>query len=513
MERSWETVTIRYYSGYIRNWRRLGEELGVAQDLGREDREAAILRRGYARWGAALPDHLRGMFALVLWDEGAKRLYAVRDQVGQKQLFYAETGDEPLCSGDIDEIAADPRVGKRLDRGTLQRYLFYGYPIGEDTFYQGIKKLPAGHFLLWEGGRATVRRYWRPVFEPQEGRSAEDWAQEIREVIGTILAEEREDPALPYKESFLSGGVDSSYLLAASDAAFANTVGYQEPGFDESPLAEETAALLGRGLRIKTIRPREYFDQIPLVMDKLGQPLGDASAVAFSLGCAAAAEHAKVIYSGEGVDEFFGGYNAHRRSLPAGAPYLTCSRVMPEELVRRLLLDADEAQDDAQLAVSRWEETQGMDEFSRKLAVDISLWLDGDIYLNTDRTSAARGVELHTPLSDLRFFDVARRVPANMKLREGQNKYVFRLAAAGFLPDRVAFREKVGFAVPIRRWMADGRFRGEIEGTLFGETSRRFFRQEVLREIWAAYLDGQDALWNRLYAIYAFLVWHGLKFS
>ena len=505
-------VQIRYFSGYIRNWNSLCAELDIAQPLNRKEREEQILTKAYEKWKMRFMEHLCGMFAVVLFDEDAQKLYCVRDQVGQKQMFYAVVEGELLCSGDINEIVADKRFEKKLNMRMLQQYLFYGYPIGAETFYQNVFKLLPGHYLEWDGKNVTVVRYWKPEFVPETDKSADDWAREITEVVETIMEEERTDPEVPYKESFLSGGVDSSYLFAASDAVCANTVGYEESGFDESALARHTAEILGKGFNVKMISPEEYFNRIPTVIDKMGQPLGDASAVAFSIGCAAVKEHADVVYSGEGIDEFFGGYNSHKNPLHEGWTYLTCSHIMSEEVVKSLMLGFDENVRAVDPVEQLWQEVEGQDELSKKLTIDISLWLEGDIYLNTDRTSTACGIELHTPFSDIRLFNIARRIPADMKFAEGQNKYVFRKAASSKLPDEVAFRKKVGFAVPVRKWLADERYNKPLSDKLFGETSQRFFNQRELSDMWERYIAGEDFLWSRIYAIYAFLLWYDLKF-
>ena len=511
MDNQEKVVEIRYFSGYIRNWRKLSEELSVPLELSREERETEILKKAYLKWQLDMTEHLYGMFAIALWDDQLKKLYVIRDHVGQKQMFYAVAGNELLCSGDINAIAADSRVEKKLNKRMLQQYLFYGYPIGEETFYEGIYKLMPGHYAEWDGKSVTVHRYWKPVFEPDANKTVEEWAAEIEKTVDEILGEEKSDTTLPYKESFLSGGVDSSYLLAAGDAVCANTVGYEDMGFDESSLARQTAEVLGKGFRVKMITPEAYFERIPEVMDKMGQPLGDASAVAFSIGCAAVSEYAKVVYSGEGIDEFFGGYNAHKNPLPEDWTYLTCSHIMSEEVVRSLMKDYNPEVRAADPVAPLWKEVEGQDELSKKLTIDISLWLEGDIYLNTDRTSTACGIELHTPFSDRRLFDVARKIPASYKFMEDQNKYVFRKAAAGKLPEEVAFRKKVGFAVPIRKWLADSRWNPAIAKVLFGESSALFFDQTVLKDNWERFLAGESFLWNRIYAIYAFLLWYDLQ--
>ena len=503
---------IKYFSGYIRNFKTLCSQLGISLPLSREEREEQILTKAYEKWGIKMTDRLYGMFAFALLDNETGKLYCVRDHVGQKQMFYTVADGDFLCSGDINELAADPRVEKRLNMRMLQQYLFYGYPIGEETFYQNIFKLMPGHYVEWDGSEAKVVRYWKPVFEPDNSKTADEFAKEIEAVVEEILDEERGDTELPYKESFLSGGVDSSYLLAASDAVSANTVGYEESGFDESGLARETAEYLGKGFNVKTITPQEYFERIPTVIDKMGQPLGDASAVAFSIGCKAVREHAKVVYSGEGIDEFFGGYNAHKREIPDDWTYLTCSHIMSKEFIKSLMLDFDESVRVEEPVSEIWQEVQGKDALAKKLTVDISLWLEGDIYLNTDRTSTACGVELHTPFSDLRLFNVARKIPSSYQFADGQNKCVFRKAASSKLPYEAAFRKKVGFPVPVREWLKDERYHKPIEEKLFGETSKKFFNQQELEKLWSSYLLGEDQFWGRIYAIYAFLLWYDMKF-
>ena len=506
-------IEIRYFSGYIRNWKKLCSALDIDASLGRSERENTILIKAYKKWHMQMMEHLFGMFVIAIWDEDIQQLFCIRDQVGQKHIFYTVCGGEFLCSGDINELAADPRFEKKLNMRMLQQYLFYGYPIGKETFYEGIYKLMPGHYAQWDGKTVTLHRYWKPEFEPDETKTAEEWADEIKNTVNEILSEEKEDKECPYKESFLSGGVDSSYLLAAGDAVCANTVGYVEEGFDESGLARHTAEVLNKGFRVKVIDPETYFARMPEVVDKIGQPLGDASAVAFSLGCAAVSEYAKVVYSGEGIDEFFGGYNAHKNPLKEGWTYLTCSHIMSEEAVKALMLGYDESIKAVEPVAPYWNEVQGQDELSQKLTIDISLWLEGDIYLNTDRTSTACGIELHTPFSDLRLFNAARRIPGRFKFMNDQNKYVFRMAASSVLPDEVAFRKKVGFAVPIRKWLADPAYNQPVKDKLFGETSKKFFDQKEMSALWESYTGGEAFLWSRIYNIYAFLLWYDQKFA
>ena len=306
-------IVVREYKGHIRNWEALCNELGIDRSLSREAREAEILVKAYETWGYKMADHMYGMFAFALWDEEAKKLFCLRDQFGTKPFYYYETEEGNLLYGtSIRKIMEQPGFVKKLNEEMLQLYLSLTYVAGENTFFKGLKKLLPGRYLIWQDGRLTVERYWKPEFHADESKSLEDWADEIHTTLQTIMKEVKTEDETA--ESFLSGGVDSSYVLAMSDAQVADSCGYEEERFDESGMAAQTAQLLGREFSRRVITPKEYFEIVPYVMYNMEQPLGDASAIAFTIGCQATAGHTKLCYSGEGADEFFGGYNMYRNA-------------------------------------------------------------------------------------------------------------------------------------------------------------------------------------------------------
>ena len=183
---SFDHIKLRYFSGYIRNFKKLCEELNIPEGLSRAEREEKILLGAYIKWGTEMPKHPCGAFALAIWDDNKKTLYVTRDQVGQKQMFYTVAGNELLCSGDIDAIVNDPRVEKKLNLRMLQQYLFYGYPIGEETFYENVYKLRPGHWILFDGEQILLQRCFRPDFAPDRSKSVDECAENLRKVIGEI---------------------------------------------------------------------------------------------------------------------------------------------------------------------------------------------------------------------------------------------------------------------------------------------------------------------------------------
>ena len=504
-------IKVQEYRGHIRNWEALCGELGIDKTLSREAREDAILVKAYETWGYDMAKHMHGMFAFALWDEAERKLFCLRDPFGTKLFYYYQTEDGQLLYGTmIRQIMDKPGFVKELNEDMLQIYMSLTYVAGEDTFFKGVKKLLPGRYLIWKDGELTIERYFKPEFHPDESKSLEDWADEIHGTIQNIMTEVKTPEE--YAESFLSGGVDSSYVLAMSDVHAADSCGYEEERFDESKLAEQTAKLLGRTFNRCVITPEQYFGIVPWVMYHMEQPLGDASAIAFALGCRATAERTKICYSGEGSDEFFGGYNMYRNAERYGDNlktfYVGNTNIMKEEEKKRILKYYREDFFPIDLVKSIYEENEGLDPLSKMSDVDIQIWLEGDIYFNVDKMGEAAGLEIRMPLTDTRMFDIASRMPSRFKVTEEENKYAFRTAAAKMLPEEIAFRKKLGFIVPIRIWMADERYNQDVQAKFKSDMAAKFFNVEEIQAIFDEYVGGNSDNWRKVWTIYTFLVWY-----
>ncbi len=506
-----QMIIVKTYRGHIRNWEELCERLGIDLTLSREEREHEILIKAYQTWGCEMADHMHGMFAFALWDEEEQKLFCLRDQFGTKPFYYYETEDGKLLYGTmIRDIIDQPGFKKELNEEMLQLYLSLTYVAGENTFFRGLKKLLPGRYLIWQDGKLEIHRYWKPEFHPDESKTLEDWADEIHNTLKEIMPEVK--TADERVESFLSGGVDSSYVLAMSDAEQADCCGYEEERFDESVLAEKTAQLLGRKFSRSIITPEQFFDIVPYVMYNMEQPLGDASAIVFTLGCNATAEHTKICYSGEGSDEFFGGYNMYRNAERYGENlknfYVGNTNIMKEDEKQKILKKYDPDVLPIELARGIYEETEGLDPLTKMSDVDIQIWLEGDIYLNVDKMSTAAGLEIRMPLTDRRIFDIASRMPSRFKVNEEQNKVAFRTAAAKVLPEEIAFRKKLGFIVPIRIWMADERYNQDVQRLFHSDIAEKFFDVDAINAIFDEYVGGNSDNWRKVWTIYTFLVWY-----
>ena len=502
-------MELKAYIGHIRNHKELCEILGIEKNLPRSEREEAILLAAYKKWGGEMANHIYGMFSFVIENDDGS-LFLCRDQFGTKPLYYCEMGDRLLYSQNIRDILAAEGFKKRLNQKLLQIYLTMTYTTGEETFFEGIYKLLPGRYMTYKNGEKKIVRYFRPEFCPDSSKTLDSFATEIHETLNTVMQDVKDEGE--YVESFLSGGVDSSYVLAVSDAAAANSCGYDDSRLDESGLASETAKILERKFNRCVITPERYFETIPYVMYNMEQPLGDASAVAFAIGCIETAKHTKICYSGEGADEFFGGYNMYRNAPRYGENlktfYVGNTNIMKEEEKRRLLKKYYDNFEPIDLVRDIYSENAHLDPLSKMTDVDIQVWLEGDIYLNVDKMSRAAGLEVRMPLTDLRIFDIASRVPSCFKVNDEQNKVALRTAAAKVLPEEIAFRQKLGFVVPIRMWMADERYNADVRAKFSSDYAAQFFNLDEINAIFEEYIGGNSDNWRKVYVIYSFLVWY-----
>ena len=501
------------YKGHISNFKALLQELELDSALAsdRQAREEAILLKAYQVWGEEMGHHLHGKFAFALYDEETDKFFCLRDQFGTVPFYYYETDDGRFLVGNsIRDVMAQPGFRKELNERLLQIYLSLTYTTGPETFFVGLTKLMPGRYLIRQGGKTEIVRYFRPTFCFDESKTVEAWADEIHSTLKTVLAEVKEESE--YAESFLSSGVDSSYIFALSGLQVSNSCGYDDSRLDESGLAAETAKALGRENRRCVVTPQQYFDAVPYVQYNMEQPLGDASAVVFALGCIATAKHTGVCYSGEGADEFFGGYNMYRNAERYGDNlptfYAGNTNIMKEDEKKRILKRYYEGLLPIDLAKDIYRENEGLDPLSKMQDVDIQMWLEGDIYLNIDKMSTAAGLDVRMPLTDTRIFDIASRIPPRFKVDPDQNKVALRTAAAKVLPEEVAWRKKLGFVVPIRMWMADERYNGDVRAKFHSEMAAKFFDLDAINAIFDEYVGGNSDLWRQVWTIYAFLVWY-----
>ena len=509
-------IPILFYEGCLRNRKQLCAELSITDSRERTETEKAILRKGYERWDRDVVHHLYGGFSFALRVADGS-LFCARDHFGLKSFYYCLMPDGRLCcSADISGITADPAYTKAIDPEALQLYMMFGYPVGEKTLWRGIRKLMPGCMLIWDTVSCKIERYYHPSFHPEYGLTEETWIDRFNGTLQDILDDDRACMSLSGGSAFLSGGVDSALLLAASGVRRAASIRFPEQAYSEWEAASETAAWLGRELQGITLSAEDFIAAIPRFVKHAELPLANPSAVAFMLGCEQAAGMGGPWLSGEGADEFFAGYHIYRRAqelaLDEGPLHYGCDGVMEQVTAQRLLRQERAFPTDP---LVRWmyEQTAGDEHLSRLLLIDIGLWLEGDILFSVNRSARANGIELLLPYADRRMFELSASIPAGLKLRGDCGKYILRRAAEKWLPHDIAFRKKIGFSVPAAQWLSHEAFRLSIEKALFGEISAAYFDRDMLERLWDHFLKGQKALWKNLYTVIVFVLWHECCFE
>nr|WP_296458859.1 asparagine synthase (glutamine-hydrolyzing) [uncultured Acetatifactor sp.] len=544
------------FNGEIYNYQELRLELLAAGHRFSSQGDSEVLLHGYEEWGEALPERLRGMFAFAIWDEKAQTLFAARDPFGIKPFYYAIARGSFLFASEIKGILPHPAYEKRLNPKALEQYLSFQYSVLEDTFFQGVRQLLPGHFLTYRASDSSLssKRYFRPMLAPErtggkEAASEAEWIHRLDAAIGnSVKAHMIADVEVG---TFLSGGVDSGLIAARFTGDKTFTVGYgKEDGYyNEIPLARELAEELHLEQHGRRISEKEFWEAVPEVMYHMDEPSGDSSAVALYFLSREAARHVRVVVSGEGADELFGGYciycephslhlyqklpRALRRGIARmasglpnvrGRSFLMRGAMSLEERFignanlftakeREKLLKCSTGAPTPQALLERdYRDADSLDEASRMQYIDLLHWLPGDILQKADRMSMAHSLELRVPYLDREVFRVARCLPAKYKQKGQISKYLFRKVARLHLPEKSSDRKKLGFPVPLGHFLTSEMGEAAVRKAFDSKAAKKFFHREALDELLAGRGFGRGNTNRKLWAVYAFLVWYGIYF-
>lgn len=544
------------FNGEIYNYQELRLELLAAGHRFSSQGDSEVLLHGYEEWGEALPERLRGMFAFAIWDEKAQTLFAARDPFGIKPFYYAIARGCFVFASEIKGILPHPAYEKRLNPKALEQYLSFQYSVLEDTFFQGVRQLLPGHSLTYRASDSSLssKRYFRPMLAPErtggkEATSEAEWIHRLDAAIGnSVKAHMIADVEVG---TFLSGGVDSGLIAARFTGDKTFTVGYgKEDGYyNEIPLARELAEELHLEQHGRRISEKEFWEAVPEVMYHMDEPSGDSSAVALYFLSREAARHVRVVVSGEGADELFGGYciycephslhlyqklpRALRRGIARmasglpnvrGRSFLMRGAMSLEERFignanlftakeREKLLKCSTGAPSPQALLERdYLDADSLDEASRMQYIDLLHWLPGDILQKADRMSMAHSLELRVPYLDREVFRVARCLPAKYKQKGQISKYLFRKVARLHLPEKSSDRKKLGFPVPLGHFLTSEMGEAAVRKAFGSKAAEKFFHREALDELLAGRGFGRGNTNRKLWAVYAFLVWYGIYF-
>lgn len=473
------------FNGEIYNYHPIKEMLIEKGHVFKSHADTEVLIHLYEEKGEEMLNDLRGMFAFAIYDMKNKKLFAARDFFGIKPFYYGVFNNHLLFGSEIKSFLAFPDFKKEVNTVALENYLTFQYSVLDETFFKGVYKLKPGHYLVYKDGKIDVKRYFQPKFEPEKA-GLQDTIKKIEDVmLDSVKTHKISDVEVG---SFLSSGVDSSFVAATFKGDKTFTVGFDYEKYNEIGYAEKLSEKVGIDNYSKIISTDEYWDSLGKIQYHMDEPLADPSAVALYFVSKLASKHVKVALSGEGADEFFGGYNIYRepmdlqitklipkplrkgiaaimKALPfrfKGKNYLIRAsmdledrfignaKMFSEKERERILKNPTGKYNHKEITKPYYDFTKGQDDVTRMQFIDLNLWMVGDILLKADKMSMANSLEVRVPFLDKEVFEVARHVQPDYRVNREATKYAFRMAAKDYLPEEVASKKKLGFPVPTR---------------------------------------------------------------
>lgn len=539
------------FNGEIYNYKELRNEL---VNLGHEfytQTDSEVLVHGFEQWGKDVVKKLRGMFAFAIWDRKNKSLFLARDPFGIKPLHWTKVGDSFLYASEIKSLLVFPGFEKKLNLKALDNYLSFQYVMPPETFFEGVYALMPGHTLILDQNGCKIERYFEAKFAPDNNLDPKQAIDEIESVFSdSVEAHRISDVEVG---CFLSSGIDSSYVSSYFKGQKAFTVGFDfGERYSEISWAKDLSKKIDINHYHKVISSEEFWSSIKKVQYFMDQPLADPSCIALYFVSKLASEHVKVVLSGEGADELFGGYTIYNepnslrlykqifpqklrsifaniiKKLPfkfkgksfiirgehdACGKYIGNAFMFSKEEKEKLLKNPGLSSNPLERCKPLYDKVTDYDEITQMQYIDINTWLIGDILLKADRMSMANSLELRVPFLDREVYKVASKLPTHLRVNKENTKYALRQAAMRRLPERTAQKRKLGFPVPTRVWLRDKKYYEIVKKAFLSKTAETFFNPEELIAILDEHYLGKSDTSRKVWTIYIFIVWYDIYFG
>ena len=538
------------FNGEIYNYRDLRKELIAAGHKFYTETDSETLIHGFEEWGTDLLNKLRGMFGFAIYNKKDGSVFIARDFFGIKPMHYTLIDGELVYGSEIKSILCHPKFVKKFNTRALDTYLSFQYAVPPETFFEGVYCLLPGHYMWYRDGKVETTRYFEARFNPDESLTEEQAVDEIEKVFeNSVNAHKIADVEVG---CFLSSGVDSSYVSTYFADQKTFTVGFDFGlKYNEISWAQRLSEKIGVEHHTKIIGSEEFWDAVPKVQYHMDQPLADPSCIALYFVSKLASEYVKVVLSGEGADELFGGYTVYndprvfkvyqtivpycvRRGiyklvskLPdiKGRDYLMrATHPLEERFIgnafmynmkekQEILKDPSIATRPQDITKKFYDRVKDYDDVTKMQYLDINLWMVGDILLKADRMSMANSLELRVPFLDKEVFKVASKLPTRLRVNKHNTKYAMRKAAQRHMPEETAEKEKLGFPVPTRVWLRDEKYYNVVKDMFNSDISKKFFKPEQLIAWLDEHYSGKEDNSRKVWTIYVFLVWYKIYFG
>ena len=537
------------FNGEIYNYQELREDLVAKGYKFKTHTDTEVILHGYEEYGEeGILAKLRGMFAFTIWDSKKEKLFGARDHFGIKPYYYALLDGDLLFGSEVKSFLKYPKFKKEVNEKALKHYLVFQYNPLEETFFKGVKKLRPGHYYIYENGKMEINTYYNLTLDYKDMTFDEAVGKIEKEVEESVKYHKISDVEVG---SFLSGGVDSSYVVATALPDKTFSVGFDNKGFNETMYAKELSDSLGIKNFAKLITPDEFFEGINKVQYYSDEPHANLSSVPLYFLSKLASEQVKVVLSGEGADELFAGYNEYADALPqriyrklpfslrhklylkykdrkhfSGQTiilkygqkvedrYIGPAEIMTDELANSLVTSKyKNAETSRDLTKKYYDEVKNMDDVSKRLYLDMKMWIVEDILLKADKMTMANSIELRVPLLDKKMWELARTIPVKHKVHNEITKYAFRRAAKNKLPEDWAKRRKLGFVVPFVVWIKEEKYYKIVKEVFNKDFVSEFFDKDKINKLLDDHFNGITNNGRKVYTIYTFLKWYEIYFK
>ena len=536
------------FNGEIYNYQELREELIKVGHVFTTKTDSETILHGYEEYGKKILDRLRGMFAFIIWNKNTKELFGARDIFGIKPFYYYKKGKEFMFGSEIKSFLSHPNFEKELDEDMIPLYLSYEYSPDERTIFKNVFKLPGAHCFTYKNGELKVERYYKIEYKIEDDKSLEYWEDAITtEFTESVSMHQIADVEVG---CFLSSGVDSSYVVKEISKGTKKvktfSVGYEEEKYSELPYAQDFSNVIGVPNIANKVSADEFFDAVPEIQYYMDEPLPNPSEIPLYFLAKNARRYVKVVLSGEGADELFGGYPmylagghfdhySHKVPRPVrkvlgtvakhcpnfkGKNFLVRGAMEPYQRFMRAnyVFQSAERQKFLKRPIASkvpeeyskryFDEVSNLDEPTQLQYVDMHTWMIYDILLKADRMSMANSLELRVPFLDKKMLELSTRIPSRYRAANETTKIALRGAAIKQLPERTANKKKLGFPVPLNDWLREDKYYNKVKAAFQSDIAEKFFVTSELMKLLDDHKSGKALNMQKIWSFYTFILWY-----
>ncbi len=539
------------FNGEIYNYKDIRQEL---EQLGYQfdtNVDSEVLLHGYDAWGPELLQKLRGMFAFVIYDQKNNEIFGARDHFGIKPLYYYDDGSTFMWGSEIKAFLDNPNFVKEFNEKLLPIHLSFEFIPSKETMFKNVYKLVPGYYFIHKNGQTDLHRYFKYNYDHIDNsqtikQDAQTIAKKVDESVDAHLIADVE------VGNFLSSGIDSSYVLneaAKKQPIQSFTLGFNHSKYSEIDWAKNFSKKINQRNTPITMDGDDYFDILPTIMYYMDEPLSNPSAMQLYYLSKETSKHVKVALSGEGADEFFGGYNTYlearpferyqkyipgairrllskavidrprfhgqrflvRGAQPLSERYYRVNYVFNKHDRDKIMKHPENDVDSGEYTKHIFDDVKDKDEITQMQYFDINTWLPYDILHKADRMSMANSLEVRTPLVDKEIAQFAATMPTKTRISGNETKVSLRTAAEEELPREVADKEKLGFPSPVASWIKEDKYRKRIEAAFKSATAKKFFNTDELMKILQAHINGKSSM-QKIFTMYTFILWYQIWF-